>query len=287
VKRSGEARLTSTGAVMGTPLYMAPEQVRGQRDLDHRADLHSVGVMLYEMLAGRTPYQGEQFGSIAHQILTGEPPQLREVAPDVDAALAELVMKSFALEREARFATARELREALEAWQPGQLQAEAFAAPRPSMLTDLGRPTRDGPARKPTTPAVREVTFAAEEGADVPLELDRPVPPPSEPEPPPRSRAPLRIAIAGAAVALIGAGAWVATAKLRGPMVQAPSHYQVINLPVGARVYVDNVPTGDAFDVDPARPHTFRIELRGKVYRPLVLDEHADPTIDGAPDRKH
>src|SRR5439155_127934 len=68
VAPSGEAqgRLTKSGAIMGTPLYMAPEQIRGQRDLDARVDLYATGVMLYEMLAGRTPYGGHTFGQIAH-----------------------------------------------------------------------------------------------------------------------------------------------------------------------------------------------------------------------------
>jgi serine/threonine-protein kinase len=287
VKISGEARLTSSGAVMGTPLYMAPEQVRGQRDLDARVDLHAVGVMLYEMLAGQPPYQGEQFGPIAHAILTGTPPELRALVPDVDPPLAAMVMKAFAPDREKRFSSARELREALERWQPGALEAQAFALPRESMLTGVGkspdRETNDQRAVAPTVNATTPAGLAPPDQNLAPLELDRPTPaaPPADP-PPRRSRAGLRIALAATVLALLGAGGWVATARLRASRVLAPSHYKVINLPSGAKLKLDGVPT-DAreFDVDPARPHTLVIEARGYVARPLQLDEHADPIIDG------
>jgi serine/threonine-protein kinase len=286
LKITGEARLTSSGAVMGTPLYMAPEQVRGQRDLDARVDLHAVGVMLYEMLAGQPPYQGEQFGPIAHAILTGTPPELRAVAPDVDPALAAIVMKAFAPDREKRFSSARELREALERWRPGALEAQAFAIPRESMLTGVGksldRETNDQRAVAATVNATVPAGLAAPDENLAPLELDRPAPAPPAPEPPRRSRAGLRIAAAATVLVLLGAGGWVATARLRASRVMAPSHYKVINLPPGAKLKLDGAPT-DAreFDVDPSRTHTLVIEARGYVARPLQLDEHADPIIDG------
>jgi len=306
VRSTADARLTSTGTVLGTPLYMAPEQVRGQNDLDARVDLHAIGVMLYEMLSGTTPYKGAHFGSIAHEILTGRPPPL----VGVDEGLAALVMKAFTPDREQRFGSARALREALERWQPGELAA--FAAARPSMLTDLSRPTGDfvqaseianananananvnvnvnvnanvnaNTRAKPTAGSTREVTFDKPVEAETVLDLDRSPPTVAAGLPPPRSRAPWRIAVAGLAVVLLGAGAWLALAHTRAPLSPAPSHYSVINLPSGGHLFLDGAEVGSSFDVDPVRAHRLRIEVRGRAVRLLQLDEHADPIIDAA-----
>ena len=114
VREEDSVRLTQIGTVLGTPQYMAPEQARGVADLDHRVDLHAVGVMLYEMLAGQPPYAGDNYNIVLYEILSGKPPALTKVAPEVDPRLASIVMKAFAPERAERFQTALEMREALE-----------------------------------------------------------------------------------------------------------------------------------------------------------------------------
>src|SRR5260370_25109752 len=140
LRSDGDGRMTSTGTVMGTPLYMAPEQVRGQRDLDARVDVYAVGVMLYEMLSGRPPYEGETFGAIAHEILSGRPQPLAALAPDVDPVLNALVMKAFAPDREQRFASAREQREAIERQLPdAPPELARYRDVRAAQLTDLPR----------------------------------------------------------------------------------------------------------------------------------------------------
>src|SRR5262249_48804158 len=88
LKREHAPRLTTTGHVIGTPLYMAPEQARGARDLDHRIDVHAVGVMLYEMLAGDLPYPGDNPNLVLFAIMNGRPIPLRDVAPAIDQVLA-------------------------------------------------------------------------------------------------------------------------------------------------------------------------------------------------------
>src|SRR5262249_48937659 len=114
LKKDASVKLTSTGMVLGTPMYMAPEQARGAPDLDHRVDIHAAGVMLYEMLGGRPPYFGENYNLVLFAILTGKPPPLRELAPEIEPALADIGMKAFAPDRTLRFATAGEFRDALE-----------------------------------------------------------------------------------------------------------------------------------------------------------------------------
>jgi serine/threonine protein kinase len=104
------ANLTQTGAVFGTPAYMAPEQCRGQH-VDHRADLYAVGCMMYEMLSGRPPFLGS-FGELvgAHQFMQPEPlSRYTRVTDDVE----ELVMQLLAKDPDHRIQSARELAERL------------------------------------------------------------------------------------------------------------------------------------------------------------------------------
>jgi len=107
--------LTKTNSALGTPLYMSPEQARSPRDVDHRSDLYSVGAILYEMLAGRTPYTSDtgEFTEILFKIFTTEPEPLRNLRPDIPEALAAIVHRALLRDREGRFASAADMAEAL------------------------------------------------------------------------------------------------------------------------------------------------------------------------------
>jgi eukaryotic-like serine/threonine-protein kinase len=85
--------LTGTGAVLGTPYYMSPEQTFGEKDLDHRADIWSFGIILYECLTGRRPTEADNFGQILKTITTGAIPPLVQVAPHVPADISDLVAR--------------------------------------------------------------------------------------------------------------------------------------------------------------------------------------------------
>jgi len=99
--------LTVTGVMLGTPLYMAPEQVMGAKDLDHRADLWSLGVVLYEALAGMTPYEEiETLGALLVAICGKPARPIREVAPEVSAEAASIVDHALAIDRDKRYASA-------------------------------------------------------------------------------------------------------------------------------------------------------------------------------------
>ncbi|MBI2897270.1 MAG: serine/threonine protein kinase [Deltaproteobacteria bacterium] len=106
-------RITSKGVVLGTAAYMSPEQARGDRLVDHRTDIYSAGVILYEMLSGRAPYRGASNAAVLRAIADGEPPALSAVAPWVDQGLASAVGKAMARAPEARFQTAADLAIAL------------------------------------------------------------------------------------------------------------------------------------------------------------------------------
>ncbi|MBW2453052.1 MAG: protein kinase [Deltaproteobacteria bacterium] len=112
-----EGGLTQTGAVLGTPHYMAPEQANGDPDVDQRIDIWATGVILYEMLSGGRPYEGNSYNRVIAQILVEPPPRLLDVAPAVPASLAQVVDRALAKERDERYADA------------------------PSMMADLSRVT--------------------------------------------------------------------------------------------------------------------------------------------------
>jgi len=102
--------LTSTGLMLGTPLYMSPEQVVGAKDLDHRTDLWALGVVLYELLAGTTPYTDhETLGALLVAICSKPAKALRELAPRVSETTAEITKKALALDPANRYQTADEL----------------------------------------------------------------------------------------------------------------------------------------------------------------------------------
>lgn len=104
------ARMVNTepGKIMGTTHYMAPEQVRNQT-IDARTDIWSLGVLLYEMVAGRKPFLGETFGDLIAAILTKEPPAVSELAPECPAELERIVVKALQKDRKQRYQHAKDL----------------------------------------------------------------------------------------------------------------------------------------------------------------------------------
>lgn len=109
-------QLTRTGATLGTPAYMSLEQLMGKK-LDFRADVYSLGVVLFEALAGRLPFETSNPRELAVSIATQTPPSVQEIRPEVPDALALIVKKALATEPEDRHADAASLAEELERWQ--------------------------------------------------------------------------------------------------------------------------------------------------------------------------
>lgn len=105
--------VTKTGDVMGSPAYMSPEQVRGSRDIDHRTDLWSLGVIAYRALTGTLPFPGTNSGDIFVKICTDQPVAPTSLAPDLDARIDAFITKALAKDPSRRFSTAKELAEAL------------------------------------------------------------------------------------------------------------------------------------------------------------------------------
>ena len=105
---------TQTGALIGTPAYMSPEQCMGRSDLDHRTDLYSLGCILFHVLCGRPPFTSDQgTGVMIAAHLRDPAPHPRSIAPHISDALAAIVMRLLEKEPAARFQSASELRDAL------------------------------------------------------------------------------------------------------------------------------------------------------------------------------
>jgi serine/threonine-protein kinase len=110
---SGPAALTRTRSMLGSPLYMAPEQMRSSRDVDARADVWALGVVLFELLTRRLPFEAETLPELCLKVVTDPPQSLSELRPDVPPALTQVVERCLEKDRERRFANAAELAVAL------------------------------------------------------------------------------------------------------------------------------------------------------------------------------
>jgi hypothetical protein len=109
----GDARLTATGVAVGTPTYMSPEQARGEPDVDGRADLYSLGIVGYQMLAGTPPFTAPNTPALLLKHVTEPPPSLRAQRPDLPSALVFAVERALAKEVSARWPDASTMRDAL------------------------------------------------------------------------------------------------------------------------------------------------------------------------------
>ncbi len=113
---------TAHGILLGTPQYMAPEQVRGARNVDPRTDVWAMGAILYRALAGRDAFRGETMAASLLKIASEDPPPLSELAPGAPAGLVRVVERCLSRDPKARFPSAQALRKALEPFaRPGPL----------------------------------------------------------------------------------------------------------------------------------------------------------------------
>lgn len=112
--RKEDLTLTRTGMVMGTPYYMAPEQARGERDVDARVDLYACGVIMYESLTGKRPFTAANYNALLMQILSGTPRSARDLRPALPVAYGAVIDKAMARKREDRYATAADFQRDLK-----------------------------------------------------------------------------------------------------------------------------------------------------------------------------
>jgi HEAT repeat protein len=112
----GDEKLTQTGSIMGTPHYMSPEQINGSANVDRRTDLYALGVITYEMFAGKTPFSGDTLQAIITGHLFSEPPRLANVPEDrgVPAPIAEIIDRLLVKDPAGRYQTASDVLADLE-----------------------------------------------------------------------------------------------------------------------------------------------------------------------------
>ena len=146
--------LTAEGVVIGTPLYMSPEQASGRVDVDARTDIYSLGALAFTLFTGRPPFEGRSASEIMRQHLTREVPPLRDHVPGISPAIDEAVRRCLAKEASARWRDALEFAAALsstgDSWWSALLRR---TQPRRSRASDTPAPIGAASTPSPSSPA--------------------------------------------------------------------------------------------------------------------------------------
>jgi hypothetical protein len=237
------AGLTRTGSMLGSPLYMSPEQARGQKTIDHRADLWSLGAVLYELLAGRTPFHHiEALGELIIAICADAPPPVQNFAPWAPPEVARIISRAMRIDPAQRYQTAKEMFDDCRAVLSGTALDEtmmrgvtaderAVVASRHEASVSDGQPARvslqpaplaDANASTvlaPATPAPASALTTAGSGAVA-------APAPS----PPAKASGLWAGVGVAAALAVGGGAWVAFGRPPPPPAPAATITTVVQV---------------------------------------------------------
>jgi serine/threonine-protein kinase len=166
IARAMEAggRLTATGIAVGTPAYMSPEQAVGEREVDGRSDIYSLGVLGYQMLTGRVPFTGGNSMSLLLKHITEPPRPISELRPDAPRPLCDAIDRALVKDREDRWPTAMAFSDALGSadgaavsWRSERREPVRYISPVPAIGRAAGRAPREvaRPAGRPGgSPAV-------------------------------------------------------------------------------------------------------------------------------------
>jgi serine/threonine-protein kinase len=136
---------TRTGSVMGTPYYMSPEQCEGRPNIDQRADVYSLGVILFEMMTGKVPFGGEGYGEIIVKHITAPVPSPRGINPRLSAAHEAILLRALAKNRDERFHGMEDFRVAM--LDPERYALAPSIVPTPGPLSGYGAERGAAPSR--------------------------------------------------------------------------------------------------------------------------------------------
>jgi serine/threonine-protein kinase len=135
--------LTGRGTIIGTPLYMSPEQAQCATDVDGRADLYSAGAILFECLSGRPPHTGESYEQVILSIVMREAPDVRVSDPKIPEEVSNFLKRALSRDRDQRFASAERMLAALHEIAPEERARVPLDPPAPKTLVSAGVPTGD------------------------------------------------------------------------------------------------------------------------------------------------
>jgi hypothetical protein len=266
VHAMGDSVKTRTGTLMGTPVYMSPEQAMGTREVDHRSDVYSLGVILFEMICGKPPFFSEGFGELVHLHLNVPPPSPRSLMPTLSPGAEALILKTLAKKPDDRFPSMVALQEAIKQLGAGQFVVRGVSSPDFSggtLPTAMSLPT-------PVSELPRASTTFSTNGERLP-----------EVRPAVKSGGPGKLALAGlVAVAVVGGGVWFFRQQHQTqPIVAAPDK-PALPAPVPAPVKpVDPRTVKITIDTRPGGARVVRIS-NGETLGTTPIT-HLEPSGDG------
>jgi serine/threonine-protein kinase len=170
--------LTRTSSMMGSPLYMSPEQMRSAKNVDPRTDVWALGVILFELLTGDPPFNAESIPELSAKVLLENPTPIRGVRPDVPPALETAVMRALEKDPAKRYTSVAELAMALVAFGPARTRANAERASRvlrvpPSPAAAATQPMADAPVASVSAPSYTHTEGAWADTAGIKKEKSR------------------------------------------------------------------------------------------------------------------
>ena len=267
--------MTRTTAIMGSPYYMSPEQMRSSKNVDHRTDIWALGVILYQLSTGRVPFPGETITEVCSGVLADEPASLTVIA-HIPAAFDGIVRRCLQKNPTSRFANARELASALAAVagaSPGTSGLNLqVASALPGQPARPGTMAMDGPPPQLAQALSRSQGGQVAQSGQTQTEWGRPVAPPQK-----KSSAGLVIGLLGLALVGGGIGAFVFMQKGKAPEPAAATAKETASEPATAQP-VETATAKPAFGDGPGTSATPTNSATLAASAPVSAEPTAKPT---------